>query len=601
MNAALAVFRLEVKERSRVLVVALAMAAIPFLIAVAPALEGQRKQAIGAAGVWLALIYAFSIAFVVGSSTLGRALAEKRMSFYLAKPLSAAATWFGKLGAGLAMSYSVAAIILIPALLIAPDGAREHLDVVGQGFVVVLVVGVPLLFLLGNLLSTFIRSRSLRLAFDFVCLLLTAGAIAYAVRPMLVGGAIEATGKSLAACGLAILLVMGIAPVWQVARGRALVRDSHAALSNAVWAGVAVVVIALAGFSFWVTRAPFESIGTFSSVQSSDGRFVLVGGESARAGYHVTYLVDTASGEKRRLSGVVPWASSEISADGRTLVTMRLGEFLPKTGATELVFTPLRDGGVRGIVRTSEWTGRYAINEDASRLVVATKSGLTAYEPATGTMLASARIDGRGLASLFFASPNVVRVIKHRRAGETEHEIHELDIVRRTARRTGGFAARGGFAVASHDGERMILMVEDRVVDGQTGETVMQLADSEDIFGTMLRDGRIAAVTRGTEHSVLRVFGTDGTPTHAIELPAARASVVGQVGTSKLLLRSSDSMVLVDLERNAVVYERKGARLSPSYVDHRLMSFPEDGSVLGMDAEKELAMWKVATGEKRAL
>ena len=33
-------------------------------------------------------------------------------------------------------------------------------------------------------------------------------------------------------------------------------KDSHAALSNAFWAGVAGVILVLGGWSAWVTRAP---------------------------------------------------------------------------------------------------------------------------------------------------------------------------------------------------------------------------------------------------------------------------------------------------------------------------------------------------------
>ena len=601
MNAALAVFRLEVKERSRIFVIALAMAAVPFLAAIAPALEGQRKLAIGASAVWGAVVYALSVAFVIGGSTLGRVLSEKRMSFYLAKPISAGAIWGGKLGAGLAICYAAAAIILVPGFLAAPEATRMHLDVVGRGFAVVLGVGVPLLFLTGNVLSTFVRSRSVRLAFDFICLLLAVAAVAYVVRPMIIGGAMELTGRSLVFAGLAVIVVMALAPLWQVARGRASTRDSHWALSNAVWGGVAVIALALAGFSTWVTSAPLESIGTFSSLHSVDGRFLLVSGESNRGKYHATYLVNTTSGEKQRLSGIVPWSGSQISADGNTLVTMRLAEFLPKSGDTDLVFTPLRDGGVRGVVRTTEWTGRYAINEDASRLVVVTKSGLTAYDPATGKMLAAAKVDGRRVA-LFFVSPGVARVITRRPTGAgSQHEILELDIANRTMRRTGGFDARGGWVVASDDGKRMFLMTEERVVDGHTGETIVQFPGGEDVLGTMLQDGRVATVTRGSERAVLHVYRPDGTPVHEIELPAGRANVVAQVGASKLLLRTAESMILVDLARNAVVYEAKGTRVVPEYIDHRLVSYSEDGVIGGLDADRKFAVWDLASGEKRAL
>lgn len=605
MSAAIAVFRLELQERSRIFVVAIAVAVLPFLIALMPPFANQRAYAIAAIGIWGSLIYAFALAFAIGGSTLGRPLVEKRMSFYLAKPVSAGSLWLGKVTAGLAVSFAAAAVIVVPVMIAVPKEARDHLGLFGGTLPIIFLICVPMLFLAGHMAAMFVRSRSIRVVFDFVCLLLVALAMYFILHPLIIGSATEAAGRSITAVVVAMLLLMAGAPVWQIYRGRGAIRDNHAALSNAFWSGVALVVIGVAAFAAWVINAPLSSMEVWGPIeQSSDAKWVAASGMSERAGFQATYLLNTVSGERRRLAGRTKWSEVEISEDGRTLVTVEVLANRRDPGETEIVLEALEAGGISSSIPMNQWPTQFALTPDASRIAVVTPTKVTAYDTKRGALLAVVNLDGRQVRHIAFLTPQVVRLILMDGPDGRGNPltINELDLTSRKLVRTGVLPDDSAlwigderiirFAHRTIDGEEAWHDVA--IVDGRTGATLRALPAGKN--HRLLSDGEIVYVPAGSDGATIGIVDLSGTVREVtLSAPIKAGRFVAQAGDSTQVLQTKDAMLLVDL-KTGNVKAVPGANVfgSQEQID-------EGAAIVGIDENKDLAMWDVKTGEKRSL
>src|SRR5512145_2096094 len=98
MTHALIIARHELRERSFVFALAGVLALIPFAMSLMPFGRrfGRELMLAGTAGI-ISVCFTVGLALILGASLVGRELSEKRMSFYFARPVSAASIWFGKL------------------------------------------------------------------------------------------------------------------------------------------------------------------------------------------------------------------------------------------------------------------------------------------------------------------------------------------------------------------------------------------------------------------------------------------------------------------------------------------------------------------------
>jgi hypothetical protein len=611
MNAAIAVFRQELGERKRVFIVAAAIAVLPFLISTLPSLAGQRDMAIASIAIYGAVIYSVALALALGSSMIARPLAEKRLSFYLARPIPIGALWSGKLAANLLACFASTLIITVPSVLFAFDAAQTHWGVAGEGLSALVFLGVPFLMLATHFVATFTRSRSIRLVADFVLLVAAVYAAILIIRPVLVGGAFEAA-RTIAACaGIGLLAALLFAPLWQLARGRADIRLSHAALSTALWVSIAVILTGIAGYSMWVTRAPLSSIRTWGGVeQTADGKMLVATGESSRGGFYASHLIDVTKGKSRRLPELAPWSEVYISRDGSTLVTERLTELLPRRGDSDLVLTALDSRGVSNIIPSSGRTTAVTMTADARRIAVSTNTSVTVYDSTSGSMLGAAKTGNRLIRRMLFVSPTLLRLITTNGQGK-EQAIDELDLTTRTLRRTGAIAGEAdGWFVVSTDHTRLLTRSRVRggetppaarevtVVDGRTGAPLF--VPPPMFTHTLLNDGRVAGVEAGDQQGRLHVYSTDGAPQKTLQLPVAKAGFVGQSGPSIILLRSGDALLIADLDAGTV-RRIADARVMPSYRDGQLGNYPQGALLAGLDTDKKLALWNISTGRRQQL
>lgn len=605
MNAAFAVLRLELSERGRLFGVAAVLATLPFAIAALPSLRAQSGEVLVTVAMFLAIIYSLALATAFGATTIGAPLAEKRLSFYLSRPIPPASLWIGKFVAAMMISIATFAIVSIPARVAAP-GPSAPWGVSDSGLSVWTLAAMPVLFLVTHALSTVIRSRSVRLAFDVVLLLATLIVLFVVARALFAGESFAAVGWLLAFVAIAFLAVLAIAPVYQLSRGRADVRRSHAALSNFLWVSVAGVVAIAASYAWWVTSAPLSSIQQFRAVQQSrDGRWAVATGETNRGRYHAAWLVNTKTGEEKRLGGMVPWSGSAISPDGKTTVAVRLSGF-PTLPPTSIDLSAIEAGGRSGSIAIDDWPFQIALSSDASRIVVVTSSNIAGYDTVTGKLLAQTRLNGRRVRSIGFVSPDAVRVVTSNRTG-ADWKIQQLDLAAHVWR-TIGEPSLAGRPLFSRDFSRMVVRPLVPIPSGQSGIREAFVADGRTgarLFGlpsalsySMLADGRVAFVTAGADGTRVNVTDKTGAVSKVIPLAKDIVRVQGEAGES-LILAGSKAFVIVDL-RDSSIRRIEGANVR-SDDDGQLDQYDPSGVIVGVDAGKKLAAWNLATGEKRRL
>jgi ABC-type transport system involved in multi-copper enzyme maturation permease subunit len=618
MNAALLIASSELRDRSRLFLIAAAMAVVPF--GAAFAVRDNRPLAIAVVATCLAILYGCCLAVALGVSTVGRELTEKRLPFLFAKPVSATSIWAGKVAGGLLTAFGVLAIVVLPTYALVHGGWNDMWLGGWKTIVLNALVLIPVLFFGAHAASTMFRSRSALVALDFLMFGVMLTALFTMTRPILLGRGTDVVEKMLIAVGIAVTAVLAIAPVWQIARGRIDPRRNHASLSTAVWSGVAVVMIAAAAYAVWVISPPLSGILPFAVEQSPSGRWIAVSGQPpSRGSYLATFLLDSTSGRRQRVP--TQPGNSHISGDGRTMVWLEPDELWPTRPASDRSWPPkgtfrlhmqaLEEGArPRATSLTFKDPLRIQLSEDGSRLAVVNLDQLEIYELPSGRLLGAAN----GLrGTVFFAGPNVVRVLQSPYTNQSMRRIQEFDLVQRKVTTTAEWPAvrrseKPGvyfFINVTPDGSRIYLGEEGKVRDARTGAVLAALPIQPEVDRptTMLRDGSTILI-RGAR---LLHYDPKGALLHEVPLPAAGMDVRGQVGASKLLLSSTArqdgplAVSLIDLATGKI-----GAVL-PGYVsgtgcDNGIIpQYNEDATLVAMDAARKLVLWDLKTGAKRPL
>lgn len=625
MSATMVIAGREVREKSRVLLLAAAVMVTTFLAALLPTSAGHRAEVIAVLGGFNALAVGFGVAVALGASVIAGDLAQRRMSFYFARPVSAAAIWFGKAGASIAVCVGAFLIIAVPAWLVSPKAWSARW--LGNTLLLAIAVGgIVVLFLISHFLSTFIRSRSAVLAIDLVMFVLTTGAALLIVRPLVSGGAMTVAGWLLGGLGLALLLIAFIAPVWQLENGRADIQRSHAALSRSFWPSVSVVVLVAAVFVFWFVRvSPASLENVWNVMQPSRGESVFLGGTSRGGQYHAAFLVDGATGgyERQNTPG---WWGLRFSRDGRVAAWKQpvgFNLFMWGRNDFELHVRPLAGQSVAntatGIRGNFQWM---ALTDDGARIALVTHTTLTVHDTATMKLLASANLPEAvdSISAVFFVSRDVVRIVSNesRRSVETVPlRIHEFDVERRNMQRTGERMIPSSLHAVSvsEDGSRMFVRGSVSILDGRTGALLAE-PDVQPMsrFGSaMLHDGRLAVIAREADTLALRVFDQAGKPLRAIALPRGfeSVSVTAETESGKVLVygrpappvQAGGMMIVVDPDSGTIVRTMPGLAgpFGSWGADPRLTRYAEGQWLVAQDANRKLMLWNPATGERKAL
>lgn len=334
MNVAILIAGRELRERSRLLLIATILAVIPFVAALT--LRDQRQTGMAMTASFLAVGYAAVVAVTLGISAIGRELSEKRSSFLFSKPVSPAAMWFGKTAAAVLICLGAFAIVVLPTYVFARDGWRDLWGRSESGALYAAILCM-VLFLGGHVASTMLRSRSARVLLDVAFLAIAVFALLAMLRPVVVAGGGAVAAKVLIAIGIALLAVFLAAPVWQIARGRIDPQRNHLALSTVVWSAVAVILIVAAAYVSWVISPPLSSVTHVVGLdQSPSGEWAFVSGIAPDRGtFMAAYLIDTRTGQRERLT--LPLMTDvQFSADGKMAAWFENNALLPRFTAPGL-------------------------------------------------------------------------------------------------------------------------------------------------------------------------------------------------------------------------------------------------------------------------
>lgn len=613
MNGTLMVASRELRERTRVFLMAAAMAVLPFFAAAVPSARGNRTMMIAGVAFGAAMVLTTGLAAALGASTVAGDLAARRMSFYFSKPLSPWSIWFGKVLGALASIAICFGIIATPSLIVTGGEWKGTFGWQGLGLAGLIAF---VLFFVAHALSTMVRSRSALIGIDFVMAALAAGATFLIVRPLLIGGSSIAF-VLLRLIGLAVLIVLVFAPVWQLAAGRTDIRRSHAALSRGLWVPIAILLAVLGAYAAWVVSVGPADLKTIDIVQQApagDSVF-LTGTARGRGDYRASFLVDANGGRAKRLV-TLPWWGIEFSQDGKVIAYLQ-PSLRPVDAELYTLRVDVPDAapvptGIRKV------GSRFALSPDGSRIVVASDETISLYDTAGHRVLASARRGYRAnTIAMFFLDANVVRVYQRPRDSQ-QIDIFELDARTKSFAKTGSLQPNSPYNGIRLDRDAKLLLMPRTglVADARTGAALAQVpaANTNTFVGAILSDGTIAMMERGQAgKTTLHLFAPDGTWKADLVLPAHFVWISGETDQGKIVAIGYDkvrageggrgrAMFVIDPRHGSIdltLEDVKGP--FPSWTDPRLPLFGSNQKLVALNANGDLVTWNAATGAVTAL
>lgn len=582
MRGFLAVFEREIVERRLLLVAALVLGLVPLLAPLLPGMPSARPSELrDGTALGLALVLSFALALLLGGSVIARDLAERRLGFYFARPLSGAALWAGKLAAAAALTVGAGLLVLLPTTLLNgfPDASGywgTSSGVFRSGFdLAVIWLGILLLTIsAAHAMSVMLRSRSPWLLLDLVALGVTVPVAGTCLLTLARNGAgvqiwerfgpAPVTGPTVLlyieiAVALVALLGLTLAGGAQVMRGRTDLRRGHRVLSIVLWSLLLPAALVLAGYTRWFLAAsPEDLVSVHGTVGSPASPWIAIyGGAAHRGGYRPGFLYNVGSGRFVRAgfglssfsSGISPFNRlplARFSVDGRRAVWLESGDM--RTNDQELMTLDLRRPGaspqptrvlLRGMVSS------FALSPDGQRVAAIHDGRLTVDEIDSGRLLASARLSGvyYGQQLLAFSGPDRVRLYQLDLSFELQRSrlpgmtlsVSELDVA--TGRLTTTQVADAAYDLAAGivglSGDRLLLRGRDvlQLRDGATGRLVAELGKAG-ARGSFLPDGKVALLTREAAGSDLRILdaGT-GAELRSFHFPAVRTVVMADQPT----------------------------------------------------------------------
>ncbi|MCU1229469.1 MAG: hypothetical protein JWO97_2353 [Acidobacteria bacterium] len=559
MNGAIAVARREIGEKAFVLIAACVLALVPFLVVLIPGVrQFDSHQVIATTAAFLSVGFAWGLAVILGATVVGRDLTERRLSFYFARPISAAAIWFGKMAASLLLVLASFTILFGPAIAVAMRAWRKSWDIELRFFLGG-VIGISIvLLLLAHALSTMVRSRSPFVLFDFAMLIVIVLGTLGVILPLISAFAHNLSIVVASAVGAAFILAMIGAGWYQLAAGRVERRQSHRAMSLALWSSMAGVLVLAGIFVAWVLSAkPSDFVSLHDVEQPANGPWIVVGGEAKhRLDFRPTFLINTDDGSSRRIGGTYQLGMDAFfSGDGKTAgwvtpTSLRADRF-------ELVLQRLTPGAksIETGIPVRPFS-ELSITDDGSR--VATFDETTAiWDVAQRKLLGSFRLPRERVRRWlsFFSDARHLRLIavladEDRASRDHTIRILDYDIARRALTVLGEthIMARNVGISANADGSLLILRAYEtapghpfiRVIDGHTAAAVADIAEPGPVPGGLYRilSNRMLAVAKnGDRDSVIRFYTLDGTLQRELPLPGVnRMSVIGEVAPGKLLV-----------------------------------------------------------------
>jgi len=557
MKGLLAVARREIEHRRFLFLGAAIAAAAPFVVTWIRGLHDfDAAEVRSATGLALSLTFLLGTAAGLGGTRLPGALADRRIGFDFARPLSSGAIWGGTLLGTLVLAIGSALIAWLPAALAGDTGFWPSLFVsllniteIPLPWPVLALLATLFLFALAQAAGVAIRARSGLLAVDMLLLPVSIAAAGYGLmRLQRVGASLDFAIRASVATALFAILALLLAGLAAVAGGRTEIRSAHRAQSRVLWGTTAAGLFALYGYGMWLFSAPPNALKSVQTVRPAlRGDWVYV--EGPARGADASFLYDTADERSVRL----PWLSAPaFSEDGSKAAWL---ERLRKTSRLRAADLNSRRPSPRTIAMLSDQAYGLVLDASGSRAAVLDNALVSVYDLHTGRLLVSARINAEyRLSRLLFTDPDRLRIYTVP-SGKTSHlDILELDVASRRLVRTGGIGDLASWPLLATDrtAQRLVCVEMEakrmRLFDARTGRLIRQLTDSQKFGATFgfLFDGRIFVVSRSGTERVLEVLSPDGEPLREIPFPGGPlkgtrlTSMGGEASPGQLVVSTGD-------------------------------------------------------------
>lgn len=586
MGGTTAIFRREVSDRRDLLLVALAAAAIAWLMPLLPGLQSYDPVDVrDVSSSTLALALGWGIAIGLGATVFGSDLSAGRFGFYFARPVRGLAIWCGRSAAALMLVLAAETLIVLPSLLIhGNDGLNLGVD--GGWLLAIAFFGVPvMLFLAAHTASIMLRARTAWLFLDLIGIV-AAGFVAWeTLRPFLWIEAEIALWVIGGALFIALLLALAIAGTIGTVTGRCDLRRTHGALSLTLWSVLAVTLVAVGAYAGWLRSFEPGDVDRVEGLSvSPTGQWVEVFGSApGRLDVQRRFLISTT--DDRWLATPHPdrwsWNTIVFSTDGSHAAWLSQGRGEEPRALQHVAL----DGAELEAVSTKmllvpETT--FELSPDGARLAVMEEGTLSIYELAGERLLTAVRLPEnlRG-STMFFLDVDTIRL--YGRSPEREGRlirIAEVHVPSGEILRTGEVAGPPDYFWTAFDSgvETMVIgwRVEESerwgraMYDARSGELIRTLTGK---FPRLLSRGRIAILREADDgREWLVVESPDGTHRAQYDLGiGVEAKLCGEALPGELMvLRLVDPAVrsegrradLIDLETGSWRSVATGVRRS---------------------------------------
>jgi hypothetical protein len=543
MRAFIALVSREINERRALLAAAAVASLLPLLAPLLPSTGSNPAEDIREAVMWVILGgLAPLFALLLGVSFIGRDLAEGRMGFYYAQPLSGPTIWFGKLAAVVLLIWSVEIIVVLPTVILAPD-PRHFLSVdnVFEPFMpkwitpLVFWIASAAIVLLVHAVGIVWRARSAWIVLDLIAALVVIGVAWLALEPALWFAAPHVCINASIWLVSAALVGLFLGGAAQVTSGRVDLRRCHHLLSATFWTILGVCAVAVFGWSNWIRSATIGEIRTFNRVSVGPGDWIGVDGTSGgRMDYLPRFLLNVRDGRSLSVGPAVNWSWNElqISSDGRRAVWLEFSAI----DQWRLMIADLEKDNptaeFAGVVLGAGW-GDFSVSPDGSHIAVVEDNTVAVYGIDPRRQVMAAHIGAQFNAiRLRFDDQNELRVLTSTpiggNAGDRSWRLFFVDIAARSMVASAELDSPWRWGSRSLDGtlpdrlERIELEGEDHLVmlGPENDEIAVDLGPMHHISRLrIMKDGLIVVVrSRQGDHQI-EVYTPDAVLLHRIQLP----------------------------------------------------------------------------------
>lgn len=537
MSALTAVMQREIKEKKSVVIAAAIFGVLPPVIHIYGVVRGHETRHIAA--MLLGFVVAamvFGVACATGASLFTRELAEKRLGFYLARPISELSLWGGKLFAAFLLAFAAGAIPLILGLIfgvVGNDFTTLWSDIWNIRSVVVGAAAMLFLMLLMHAASVAVRSRSGWMALEIVTFVVSVAMVTIALRPMLASGAFGFLGLTIVVGVAATALALLIGGIVGVVRGRTEIvlvqRYTATAFSIVIFASA----VAYSGYAYWIRSADRDDLSYVSATGATTGALVAVHGHVfGGLDYIPSFVVDPTTGREVRFAN--GGRAVRMSPAGRAAWEQLTD--LGRSPRFALTWTDFSEKAPQPRETTIEVNGNFALSPDGGRIAMSDGKLLKVYELPSERLIASVRVPDSAQSWFFryrFASDDLLYVYAPR-AGTSTNErrfgIFEVSLLQKSIRRTG--EVRGDQLRLTPDEKQLLAFDRVRsqlnIADPITGaiSATMQFPPTNNGWrGFAYVSGRIATLLRFGNRSELRVFDGTGKLERIIEIAGAAGAI----------------------------------------------------------------------------